>query len=214
MPEIDEVATRCTARRDAFLRDLNADIDADRLVRRHLVLSDPAGLTRDEFIWAREWISARSSLHPNCVAVVGSCQTGFSLKKKSSGRYQLFGVDSDVDIALIDRPLYDRIWQGMLEAIDNRRQWLRQDDSAGFLRAKWQGWIDVKHVVRAFPGIAVAVDLKKLFDTATRDRVCGFRPVSCRLYPDWYFLESYQRIMVRDCVREVHAQKLAQLGAK
>lgn len=206
------VLVRCQERRDEFLGDLKKGVDPDALVRRHLVLSDPAGLTRQQYVDARERISLETGLHSNCVAVVGSCQAGFSLKKKRKGRFVLFGEDSDVDIALVDRSLYDRIWRAMLESIDDRVEWRRSQECNGFTWAKWQGWIDVKFVNKSFPGIAEAERVKRVFDRATRDLLCGPREVSCRLYSDWYFLESYSRIMVRECVREFVAQQFAKVG--
>jgi hypothetical protein len=47
----------------------------------------------------------------------GSAHLGFSLvEKRRSGqpalpRYRLYGVDSDIDVAVISIPIFDRIWQ-------------------------------------------------------------------------------------------------------
>lgn len=189
----------------SFKRDLAAaEQDVRAVIQRHITTGAPIHVDEEAYFRLRREVSERLGVHPNDVIAVGSCRMGFSLKKKGRNhtRYLPTQPDSDVDVAVISSPLFDRYWDGVHDYFQARHDWALSDEGRLFARDLFCGWITPEKLP-LIPRFDEATAWRDLFDDLTSRRICGLRTVKGRLYRDWARLESYQLRMVLKCRAEL-----------
>jgi len=154
-------------------------------------------------------------LPEDCVAVVGSAKTGFSLNPENFPRG--FSERSDIDVIVVSEALFDRIWMTLLEWHYPRRflnlgqvegNWMR-------LRRKdiYFGWLvpsDIRYEGLAFPNVLKPLrDLSTMWFNAFQSLSLypefATREVSGRLYRTWdhalrYHVEGLR--MIRESLKK------------
>ncbi len=192
-PEHDAHANRLRAFRDDLAR-----LEPTMVIRRHITTGDPVGLDSETYFLLRERIAAHFQLHPSAIVLVGSCRLGFSLKPKH--RFRAITKASDVDVAVIADRLFDLYWDAVFDAVQSDRNWAINGGKL-FVRDLFSGWLS-PHMLPSGPRFEQARAWSEFFAELTRDRLCGYRTITGRLYRSWSRLEAYQRIMVEKCQAE------------
>jgi len=151
------------------------------------------------------------SVHAANVIVVGSAQVGFSLSPDNFPRR--FSRESDIDVAVIDEPLFDRVWHTLLKWHYPRRLNLPTGDwrwTSDRRKELYWGWF-VPDRIR-FTGLSLPTALKPIrdcsslwfntFRSLSRYPEFAGRDVSGRLYRTREHLNMYQAEGLRQ-IRDV-----------
>jgi hypothetical protein len=183
-----------------FCADLGSQNISD-VIRKHITTGEPVGIEPDNYYELRSKISRNFDVHPSAVVLVGSCRLGFSLKPKKAGRFEAISQASDVDIAVISGELFDSYWDRIFDVVQNNRDWA-MNEGKKFSRDLFCGWLTPAELPN-LPRFADSREWAEFFARLTRERMCGRRTISARLYRSWHRLEAYQEIMVRQCQSEL-----------
>jgi hypothetical protein len=82
----------------------------------------------------KEDIAAHFGIHSRAIVVVGSAKLGYSVSPKK--RFKPFNDVSDIDVAVVDAPLFERYWLDMYHAKQNLIEWPNLADARNiFLEA-------------------------------------------------------------------------------
>jgi len=101
------------AKLDQFKKDL-LSLPAEDVVKSYLFKGEPY-VFRDQpasLNLMRRHLSLHLKVAENCIVIVGSAQTGFSLAPDSFPR--AFHPGSDIDVVVVDATLFDRLWKDIL----------------------------------------------------------------------------------------------------
>lgn len=104
------IADRVAAFRRALLQETTA-----RLVSAHIIEGDPFIFSDDHEVYVHlvNELSSCLSVAPESIVTVGSAKLGFSVHPDKFPRP--FGPSSDIDIAIIDPTLFDRVWHAIID---------------------------------------------------------------------------------------------------
>ncbi len=158
---------------------------------------------RSRYVDFKIEIAEQFHIHPSEVVLVGSAKLGFSIAPKK--RYQSFGDKSDIDVAIICPPLFEQIWQEVLEYWNNDNPWSQE---ASFKDYLFRGWIRPDKLPPA-DRFEVRKRWWNFFGNLTRTRKYGNYSVTGALYKSWHFFETYQRISIQQCQEEQRLGKLS-----
>lgn len=135
-------------------------------------------------------VAKKFNIHPNEVLMVGSGKLGFSLAPGDK-RWQPFGIESDIDIAIISNKAFDFFWQQLREFEINLqpRNVKEDEDYQQFLLYFFKGWLRPDKFNFKFPGkiewFAFFNELKpKIFKNRKYD-------ISAGIYKDFESFEHY-----------------------
>lgn len=194
----DETALHA-ARVATFKSDVT-HLDIVTTIQKHITTGVPAAILPDVYFNLRLRIAQNFGLHPNHIIVVGSARLGFSLKPHK--RFA-FAEPKDIDVAVISDRLFDEYWEMIFEKVRFDRTWPSSSKkNQRFVRSLFAGWI-TPHELPNLPTFARAKSWVEFFDVLTRERLCGIRKISGRLYRTWSRLEAYQELMVKQCKRDL-----------
>lgn len=162
------------------------------MVRRFTTFGIPFVVTADQYFDLKSQIADRFEIHPSEIVMVGSAKLGFSIKPKK--RYQYFGEESDIDMAIISPNLFETIWLKVLEYYEARDFWYYERKSK-FQEYLFQGWIrpDMLPPSDLFP---IRKDWWSFFQGLSS--LMGYK-VAGGLYKSWHHFELYQSRAVRLC---------------
>lgn len=183
-----------------FRADLAAAEISD-VIRKHITTGEPVGVEPDTYFQLRKQIAGEFAVHPSAIVLVGSCRLGFSLKNKKGGRYTPITQASDVDVAVVSDALFDSYWNQVFDVVQDDRSWA-VNDGKRFTRDLFSGWLS-PDTLPNIPRFTNARRWAEFFARLTRERTCGYRTITARLYRTWDRLEAYQKIMVRECLSEL-----------
>ena len=99
---------------EQFKRDL-LSLPAEEVVRLYLLEGKPY-VFRDQpasLNLMKKHLSSHLKVAENNIVVVGSAQTGFSMAPDNFPR--AFHAGSDIDVVVVDAPLFDRLWHDILK---------------------------------------------------------------------------------------------------
>jgi hypothetical protein len=172
-------------------------LSADSMVDRHVVFGDSFILNDDLYFTIKEEVADHFKIHPPEVVMVGSGKLGFSIV--GAKRYREFGEDSDIDLAIVSSPLFDRIWEEVFDARGKLGYW---PDEQHFSQYLARGWIrpDKLPPARSFP---LAADWWNFFQGLAVSGNYGRYKVRGGLYRNWTFLKGYQTLAVQGCKLEL-----------
>jgi hypothetical protein len=191
---------------ESFQRDIaRPDLPIRSVVRRHVITGDPVAITRDQYFDLRDQVGKEFNIHPTNIILVGSCRTGFTLKKGERGRYRLCRPDSDLDIAVVSPELFNKLWDAAFSLAEADRMWRVEQKTRWLIRDMFEGKVR-PHTLPRRDEFKLANDWKSFFDTVSRERAFGTgRKVSGFVYSSWHRLEAYQERLVQMCRDELLA---------
>jgi hypothetical protein len=178
------------------MSDFKADLThrtSAYMVRHYTTFAHPAVLTERKYFELKSDIADKFKIHPSEIVMVGSGKLGFSIKPQK--RYELFGDESDIDIAIISPTLFDTVWQIVFDyaQTDADAIWERK---TSFIEYLFQGWIRPDKLPQSYL-LEFAKDWWKFFNTLTRTYKSF--PIKGGLYKSWYHFERYQSRAVDAC---------------
>jgi hypothetical protein len=180
---------------------------ADAIVD-NLILSAGAKHVTDEsigFIANKLAVKFGISQAEVSLSVVGSAKLGFSIhyKKLQDGivlaRYRPFGPTSDIDIAVVSRPIFDQVWNDISAYAHTFSQFPWNSGRLGdYLIFGWWRPDKFPREVR----IPSCDDWSDCFRSLSRDRRFGYKKVRGGLFYSRDHLRRYYLRDVVDCVKE------------
>ena len=177
--------------RDALNRRSSIDI-----VQRYITFGNPTVLSQSQHVELKQRIATAFGVHHTDVLVVGSAKLGFSIAPHK--RWKAFGETSDVDVAIVSRELYEKIWHqvSLLLVTDPYIRWPKKQKYA---EHQLHGWMR-PDLLPSSPSLPLADDWFEFFRGLTSEGCCGPYKISAGLYYDVHFLERYQSRAVEMCV--------------
>lgn len=157
----------------------------------------------------------RLSVRPENITIVGSAKLGFSLSPDT--RFRRFSASSDIDVAVVSKELFDRMWSIILEWHNPRRSEhlpvAERDWVVNSRRRIYWGTLRPREL--KYSGVAFPEKLRPLRDLTTawfnafkelsRLAVFDERETSGYLYRTWWHANLYHTaglIQIRSQVRE------------
>jgi hypothetical protein len=181
------------ARITAFQEDIRSR-DPLTVVQRHITGGSTVALTEDQHHQLRARVAENfEGLHPNDVIVVGSAKLGFSIAPGQ--RYRPFGDQSDIDIAIVSRDLFEAIWRAAFDYATTGGYW---EARARFEHYLSRGWIRPDKL----PPIPVAQEWWEFFRVLTNSKAFGPYRIRAGVFHSWHFLETYHVQTVEQCAAE------------
>ena len=171
------------------------------IARKHIVFGDCAVLPNEKYFQLRQVVSSKFRVHPNDVLVVGSGKLGFSIAPGK--RYKTFGDQSDLDVVIVSRALFDTIWEDLYRYSNTGGYWEKEQEFATYL---FRGWIRPDKLPPDHRFV-FARDWWRFFNDLSASRDYAGVRISGAIYMNWLFLESYQTIAIADCARTVQCYK-------
>jgi hypothetical protein len=170
------------------------------IVREMITHGQSAILNVQEYSYVRRSVGESLGVSPNRdVFMVGSAKLGFSIK--AAKRYEPFGDDSDIDIAVTSPELYHTLWSEVRRFGRQGGAWPR-DDRNHFKNDHLNAVIK-PYVI---PDSATVPTRRRLFDLQSRLQRLSYSPypVTLAVWHSIEALEDYQSIAVGECQQEVH----------
>jgi hypothetical protein len=189
---LEEIEAEAPQRLAAFQAEL-AGHSALLLFRKWILNGDSLLLPRTDYHELKQAIAVDFNVHPSEVVMVGSAKLGFSIKP--TRRYNLFGNESDIDIAIASPERFVSIWRDIFMA-SAPPDWSHED----FNRYLFRGWLRPDLFPRAQPP-AVCREWKNKLRELTASRRFGPYDIVVGMYHTWPFLERYQIAAIEDCKR-------------
>jgi hypothetical protein len=151
-------------------------------------------LTDAAYFDLRSEVANKFHIHPNEVLVVGSSKLGFSIAPTK--RYRHFADSSDIDVVIVSRGLFDRMWKAVHTFWDQGGYW---EGSREFKDYLFRGWIRPDKLPSA-KSFSLANDWWEFFNALSSTGKYSMYKIRGALYMDWYFLEAYQLRGVSACL--------------
>ena len=127
------------------------------------------------------------------VFLVGSAKMGFSLAPHK--RYREFGDRSDIDLAIVNHDLYNRVWHEVHEYKESGADWPEKPMFERYL--SW-GWIRPDKLPRS-ETFKFTNEWWDFFRSLQAARTAGPYKVAAALYHDFPFFMKYQQRSVAAC---------------
>lgn len=183
-----------------FRTRLASGSSAESIVREFITHGPSVVLDGQTYTLLREYVGETLKLSPNqSVFLVGSAKLGFSIKP--ARRYGLFGDYSDVDLAIVAPPLYDRLWSEARRY--SRRGGLWENDSKAHFKNDHFNAVIKPYVL---PDSDAIPTRRMLFDVESAlQRVGGsLYPVTIAVWNSMDALEEYQTLAVTKCLEALN----------
>lgn len=181
---------------DDFKADLQSFSDV-QIVRKYILNGGCHALTDNQHYQLKERISEHFGIQFNDVIVVGSGKLGFSIKP--SKRYQTFGEESDIDVAVVSTDLFTKIWEDAHQFKKSGAYWPRCSD---FFRYLSEGWIRPDKLPNS-EYFKFTEYWWKFFNGVTASKDFGPFKIRAGLYYSPFFMQEYQKICISQCIEEI-----------
>ena len=182
----------------AFKTDLG-HLGPERVVRKYSLSTQPYALSPDVYFELQVTVADHFGIHPSEVTVVGSGQLGFSIVPRK--RFRHFGDSSDIDLAIVSPPLFEKVWKLANEYWRHRLKWPEVDDFRSYL---FRGWIRPDKMPPAH-SFEFCSSWWEFFRSLTSSGDYGPFKIAAGLYSNWYFFEAYHVDNVTRCATQVGA---------
>lgn len=119
------------------------------------------------------------SVEPHAVHIVGSAKLGLSLRPDAN--FKPFGANSDIDVVIVSRQLFDNFWRNLRKAYYNSQEYVRKE----YAKNIFQGFLFFKSSLEV--NTTYLLELSKLndrFRSEVTDRLGVERTVNFRIYAD------------------------------
>lgn len=178
----------------AFRAVVASGTDSRAVVEEHLLHAACVAVDDSQHFQLKSRIAAEFNIQAvTDVFVVGSSKLGFSIAP--SKRYREFKESSDVDVAIVNHSLYQRIWHEVDEYRRVGSDWPKRVKFEQYLAL---GWIR-PDMLPSSPVFQVANDWFEFFRKMQAERVAGPLKIAAGLYHDMEFLLRYQIQAVDAC---------------
>lgn len=183
-----------SGRVDHFKQVLAEQADDHGIVNQHLLHGSCFAIDDDAVYSVKNAIAGQYGLQAiTDVFVVGSSKLGFSIAPQK--RYRHFGQTSDIDIAIINHDLYQKVWHEVDEYSRSGSYW---PDKDRFNKYMSKGWIRPDKLPSS-PIFGFAAEWFRFFRSLQANRIAGEYKVSAAIYHDMEFLVRYQSEAVSKC---------------
>lgn len=172
-------------------------LTVSEIVTKHIVLASPFAIESNIFNQLQIEIGRHFGIHPSTIIMVGSGKLGFSIAPDK--RYQPFGNESDIDIAVVSENLYRQIWQEVFTYDNSVRNWISRE-KFGIYHLK--GWIRPDKLPAAHT-FNRTKEWWEFFQSLTASNRFGPYKIRAGLFFSMDFLESYQAQCVSLCQTEL-----------
>jgi hypothetical protein len=198
---INELNEDVRARLDRFKADLPHS-SAEGMVIKHILMGDCYILDHDEKYNLCSAVSQQYGVRPERVYVVGSGKLGFSIARQK--RYRPFGIESDIDLAIVSEDLFDQIWMEVVRYDAQHLDW--SERKSKFRRYLMNGWIrpDALPPADSFPRTR---EWWRFFEQVSNRTMDGRFKVNAGLYRTEAFLEMYHVRAVASCKADVELSR-------
>lgn len=116
---------------EEFKVDLNS-LSSLQLIRKYILNGSCHVLNRDQHFRLKEEICDHFKVDFNHVILVGSGKLGFSIKAEK--RFQSFGEESDIDVAVVSAELFQKVWEEAYLYKKSGAYWPKSTDFFGIYR--------------------------------------------------------------------------------
>ena len=165
------------------------------MVQRHITFGESYVLNDDEYFQLKYEISEHFKLHPSQVIVVGSGKLGFSIAPRK--RYQHFGDESDLDVAIVSDHLFQSLWRAAFMYWRDSGYWERETEFKNYL---FRGWLRPDFLP---PNVELSSEWFEYFRGLTASQKFGPYKISAGVYKSWWYLELYQAIAIAQCRQQL-----------
>lgn len=181
---------------EEFKADLTALSDV-QIIRKYILNRSCHALSDNQDYMLKDRICEHFKIEFNDVILVGSGKLGFSIK--SSKRYQPFGDDSDIDVAVVSTELFTKVWE---EVHNFKKSGVYWPKCAEFFRYLSEGWIRPDKLPTSkyfkFTGY-----WWEFFNSITASKEFGPFKIRAGLYHSMFFMQEYQKICISQCIEEL-----------
>lgn len=177
---------------DDFKKDLS-DLSSLQIVRKYIFSAESHILTTDQHYQLKERVCEHFQVEYNDVIMVGSGKLGFSIKP--SRRFEAFGDESDIDIAVVSTKLFEKVWS---EAYTFKKSGAYWPKSTEFFKYLSEGWIRPDKLPRK-RNFEFTSHWWDFFNGLTSSGKYGPYSIKAGLYHSNFFLQEYQKICVEQC---------------
>lgn len=177
---------------DDFKKDLST-LTSLQIIRKYILTSECHILTAEQNYQLKEQVCEHLEVEYNDVIMVGSGKLGFSIKP--TRRFEAFGDESDIDIAIVSTKLFEKVWNEAYLFKKSGADWPKASE---FFRYLSGGWIRPDKLPRNqyFEFTSKWWDF---FNGITTSGRYGPYPIRAGLYHSNFFLQEYQKICVEQC---------------
>jgi len=184
-----------------MLEDFKTDLKnltSLQMIRKYILDGACHVLNHDQHFRLKEEICEHFEVDFGCVILVGSGKLGFSIKPER--RFQSFGEDSDIDIAVVSPQLFQKVW---MEAYLYKKGGAYWPKSSSFFKYLSEGWIrpDKLPSSTCFEFSETWWDF---FNEITASNRYGPYKIRAGLYYSMFFLQEYQKICIDQCIEEIN----------
>jgi len=180
---------------DQFKIDLQS-LSCAQIFRRHVLSGEPRIIGVTELFELREKISDFLGVEFSEVVLVGSAQSGFSIKPQR--RYQKFGDNSDLDFAIVSPQIFEKVWKEAHEYRYSGAYWPGKSD---FFRYVARGWVRPDKLPKS-EIFRLGNEWWDFFRLLSKHSAANGYRLNAGLYQSWFFLESYQKAAIQQCIDE------------
>lgn len=180
---------------EEFRHDLKS-LTTQQIYRKYIWDSDCFALSNDQHLFLKEDVCKNFQIEYSDIVIVGSAKLGFSIKP--SRRFGAFNDDSDIDIAIVSTPLFERVWKDAYSFKQTHTFW---PSSKSFFRYLSEGWIRPDR----FPNSSSFIFTQtwwEFFRELTNSKKYGEIKISAGIYHSHFFLDKYQSICIDQCKAE------------
>lgn len=164
---------------------------ADQVYDRCILTGSCSAISDDATHTVRDNVAQKFGVEFANVVIVGSANLGFSIKPKK--RYESFGEDSDIDVALVCSALFEHVWKEIFLFEKSGAFWPEKRD---FRRYLSKGWIRPDKL----PSSPVFGFSNEWWEFFRNIKVSGVPfKISGGIYHSHFFLREYQKICIEQC---------------
>lgn len=173
-----------------FQADLEI-LSSEEIYRLYVLTGSCESVSDSEAHSVRDSISNEFSVEYNDVIIVGSANLGFSIKPTK--RYISFGEESDIDVAIVSKELFDKVWKELFLYDKSGEVW---PDKKTFTKYLFKGWIRPDLLPQS-PIFSFSNRWWEYFRKLSTDSLDI--KIAGGIYHSHFFLEQYQTICIDQC---------------
>lgn len=167
-----------------------------QIIRKYILDGDCHALSRDQVLNLKESVSSHFRINYQDVILVGSGKLGFSIK--SEKRYQPFGDESDIDLAVVSAELFTKVWEETHLFKKSGADWPKCNI---FFKYLSEGWIRPDKLPTS-TYFEFTKSWWEFFNNLTASKIFGPYKIRAGLYHSLFFLQEYQKICITQCIEE------------
>jgi hypothetical protein len=200
IPDSDEIDRRLATFRVDVTRLSNTQI-----IDRFFVAGEPICITRAEEVDLQRVLADQFRVQVRDVLMVGSGKLGFTMvTKENRPQFSPFSDESDIDVALISKALFEKYWEAAHSFYDANGAWGRLN---GFKKYLFRGWIrpDMLPTSEDFPMFKEWVEF--LQSPQASGQFGGYK-IAAGIYHSEFFSSQYLGRAIDGCRTAVEGENI------